>query len=102
MTLGPPARLLYRLVIQSEKLGNKVKKMKWHILKLEQVKRLLENDDLEPSALDEVKEDVDFFVEVIESTTAGSFSVTGGRSLLPMTTAARRWRKCSSTMCTSR
>lgn len=36
---------------------------KWHILKLEQINRLLDNAALEPEQVDELKEDVDYFLE---------------------------------------
>uniref|UniRef100_M4BBU7 NOT2/NOT3/NOT5 C-terminal domain-containing protein n=1 Tax=Hyaloperonospora arabidopsidis (strain Emoy2) TaxID=559515 RepID=M4BBU7_HYAAE len=36
---------------------------KWHILKLEQINRLLDNAALEPEQVDELKEDVEYFLE---------------------------------------
>ncbi|CAI5735095.1 unnamed protein product [Hyaloperonospora brassicae] len=36
---------------------------KWHILKLEQINRLLDNSALEPEQVDELKEDVEYFLE---------------------------------------
>ncbi|KAL4155561.1 hypothetical protein PRNP1_007669 [Phytophthora ramorum] len=36
---------------------------KWHILKLEQINRLLDNSALEPDQVDELKEDVDYYLE---------------------------------------
>ncbi|KAG1713518.1 hypothetical protein DVH05_001305 [Phytophthora capsici] len=36
---------------------------KWHILKLEQINRLLDNSMLEPEQVDELKEDVDYYLE---------------------------------------
>ncbi|RLN95629.1 hypothetical protein BBJ28_00020450 [Nothophytophthora sp. Chile5] len=36
---------------------------KWHILKLEQINRLLDNDALESAQVDELKEDVDYYLE---------------------------------------
>ncbi|KAF4322671.1 hypothetical protein BBO99_00002739 [Phytophthora kernoviae] len=36
---------------------------KWHILKLEQINRLLDNAALEPDQVDELKEDVDYYLE---------------------------------------
>lgn len=48
---------------QIEKLENRIKKNKWHIARLEQIIKLIENDDLEPSRLDGIKDDVDYYVE---------------------------------------
>lgn len=36
---------------------------KWHILKLEQINRLLDNSALEPDQVDELKEDVEYYLE---------------------------------------
>jgi CCR4-NOT transcription complex subunit 3 len=36
---------------------------KWHILKLEQVTRLLDNDAIDPSVVDELKEDIEYYLE---------------------------------------
>ncbi|KAE9045599.1 General negative regulator of transcription subunit 3 [Phytophthora rubi] len=36
---------------------------KWHIIKLEQINRLLDNSALEPDQVDELKEDVDYYLE---------------------------------------
>ncbi|KUF94279.1 serine racemase [Phytophthora nicotianae] len=36
---------------------------KWHILKLEQINRLLDNAALEPEQVDELKEDVEYYLE---------------------------------------
>ncbi|OWZ22967.1 Subunit of the CCR4NOT complex [Phytophthora megakarya] len=39
---------------------------KWHILKLEQINRLLDNSALEPEQVDELKEDVEYYLEANE------------------------------------
>ncbi|POM69375.1 Subunit of the CCR4NOT complex [Phytophthora palmivora] len=39
---------------------------KWHILKLEQINRLLDNAALEPEQVDELKEDVEYYLEANE------------------------------------
>ncbi|CAH0473824.1 unnamed protein product [Peronospora belbahrii] len=36
---------------------------KWHILKLEQINRLLDNSALEPEQVDELKDDIDYYLE---------------------------------------
>ncbi|KAI9913914.1 hypothetical protein PsorP6_006324 [Peronosclerospora sorghi] len=45
---------------EKEKL---LSKHKWHILKLEQINRLLDNSALEPEQVDELKEDVEYYLE---------------------------------------
>ncbi|CAI5720037.1 unnamed protein product [Peronospora destructor] len=47
-------------IVEKEKL---LSRHKWHILKLEQINRLLDNSALEPEQVDEVKEDVDYYLE---------------------------------------
>jgi len=47
-----------------EKMHVKIRKNKWHILKLEQIRRLLENDEVETEAIDDIKDEVDYYVEV--------------------------------------
>ena len=46
-----------------EKLENRMMTNRWHIEKMELVIRYLSNDQLEPSAVDSIKEDVDYFIE---------------------------------------
>ena len=46
-----------------DKLENRIKKNRWHIARLEQVLKLMENDDLEPSKIDRIKEDVEYYIE---------------------------------------
>jgi CCR4-NOT transcription complex subunit 3 len=46
-----------------EKLDNRVKKNRWHIGRLELILKLLDNMDLEPSALESIKEDVEYYIE---------------------------------------
>ncbi|OQR94392.1 hypothetical protein ACHHYP_01401 [Achlya hypogyna] len=36
---------------------------KWHVLKLEQVARLLENDAIDPTSVDALKDDIDYYLE---------------------------------------
>lgn len=48
---------------EMERLEQTLAKHKWHVLKLEQINRLLDNDALEPSQVDELKEDVDYYLE---------------------------------------
>ena len=50
--------------LQIEKLGTRIVTSKWHISKLEQINRLLDNDSLEPTQLDDLKDDIDLLVEV--------------------------------------
>ena len=47
-----------------EKMQIKIRKNKWHILKLEQIKRLVENDEVDTEVIDDIKDEVDYYVEV--------------------------------------
>ena len=47
----------------AEKMNVRIRKNRWNILKLEQIKRLMDNDELEPSALDEIRDDIDYYLE---------------------------------------
>ncbi|CAI5700933.1 hypothetical protein KXD40_008439 [Peronospora effusa] len=47
-------------ILEKEKL---LSRHKWHILKLEQINRLLDNSALEPEQVDELKEDVEYYLE---------------------------------------
>ena len=47
-----------------EKLESRLRKNKWHISKLEQVTKLLDNDALECSHVDSIREDLEYFIEV--------------------------------------
>ena len=44
-------------------LENRIKKNKWHSARLEQILRLLDAEDLDPSLLDAIKDDVDYYIE---------------------------------------
>lgn len=46
-----------------DKFENRIKKNRWHIARLEQVLKLMENDDLESSAIDRIKDDVEYYIE---------------------------------------
>lgn len=46
-----------------EKLENRMMNNRWHIEKLEQIIRVLEADLLEPALVDDIKEDVEFYLE---------------------------------------
>jgi CCR4-NOT transcription complex subunit 3 len=46
-----------------EKLDNRVKKNRWHIGRLQLILKLLDNMDMEPSALDSIKDDVEYYIE---------------------------------------
>nr|CCA18099.1 Subunit of the CCR4NOT complex putative [Albugo laibachii Nc14] len=46
-----------------ELLESTVSRHKWHVLKLEQVTRLLDNDALDSSKVDELKEDIEYYLE---------------------------------------
>jgi CCR4-NOT transcription complex subunit 3 len=48
---------------EMERLDQTLAKHKWHVLKLEQINRLLDNDALEPAQVDELKDDVDYYLE---------------------------------------
>ncbi|KAJ0396641.1 hypothetical protein ATCC90586_002029 [Pythium insidiosum] len=48
---------------EKENLEALITRHKWHILKLEQINRLLDNDALEPSQVDDLKEDIDYYLE---------------------------------------
>ncbi|TMW55143.1 hypothetical protein Poli38472_013905 [Pythium oligandrum] len=48
---------------EKENLEALITRHKWHILKLEQINRLLDNDALEPSDVDELKDDIDYYLE---------------------------------------
>ena len=46
-----------------EMADNRIKKNKWHCARLEQILRLLDADDLDPSLLDDIKDGVDYYIE---------------------------------------
>lgn len=46
-----------------EKYENRILKNRFHITRLEQILKLVENDDLEPSSLDDIKDDVEYYIE---------------------------------------
>lgn len=48
---------------EKENLEALVARHKWHVLKLEQINRLLDNDALEPAQVDELKDDIDYYLE---------------------------------------
>jgi CCR4-NOT transcription complex subunit 3 len=48
---------------QIEKFDNRIQKNKWHINKLEAIIKLLDNEDLDPSALDSLKESLEYYLE---------------------------------------
>ena len=48
---------------QLEKLDVRLKKNMWHVDKLELIIRLLDNDKLEPDAVDSIREDVEYYVD---------------------------------------
>lgn len=49
------------------RLDTKVSKNRWHIKMLEQINRLIDNDSLEVEKLNEIQEDIDYFVECMEN-----------------------------------
>lgn len=53
-----------------ELLESTVSRHKWHVLKLEQVTRLLDNDALDSSKVDELKEDIEYYLEANQVTVA--------------------------------
>mmetsp|Transcript_31239 Transcript_31239/g.31772 ORF Transcript_31239/g.31772 Transcript_31239/m.31772 type:complete len:417 (+) Transcript_31239:69-1319(+) len=46
-----------------EKYESRIQKNKWHVARLEQIRRLMDNDCLDPSNIDEIKDDVDYYIE---------------------------------------
>ena len=46
-----------------EKNERRVKKNQWHRTRMEQIIRLLDCDEIDPSSLDSIKDDVDYYVE---------------------------------------
>eukprot|EP00604_Paraphysomonas_vestita_P001568 CAMPEP_0174821954 /NCGR_PEP_ID=MMETSP1107-20130205/11622_1 /TAXON_ID=36770 /ORGANISM="Paraphysomonas vestita, Strain GFlagA" /LENGTH=850 /DNA_ID=CAMNT_0016039639 /DNA_START=216 /DNA_END=2768 /DNA_ORIENTATION=- len=52
---------------QMDKLEARITTNRWHISKLEQINRLLDNDVLEPSKLDSIKEELDYYLECIDN-----------------------------------
>ena len=46
-----------------ESFENRIKKVKWHMTKLEQIMRLIDNDGLEPSKVDSIKEDIEYYID---------------------------------------
>lgn len=48
---------------QSDNLSKRIKKYKWHVLRLDQLIKLIDNDDLDPSKIDSIKDDVEYFIE---------------------------------------
>lgn len=49
---------------QLEKLDNRIQKNKWHMARLELILKLLDNEELDPSELESIKEDVEYYIEV--------------------------------------
>ena len=49
---------------QTDNLTKRIKKYKWHVLRLDQLIKLIDNDDLDPSRIDSIKDDVEYFIEV--------------------------------------
>lgn len=48
---------------QTDNLTKRIKKYKWHVLRLDQLIKLIDNDDLDPAKIDSIKEDVEYFIE---------------------------------------
>jgi CCR4-NOT transcription complex subunit 3 len=48
---------------EKEHIESLIARHKWHMLKLEQINRLLDNDALEPTDVDELKDDIDYYLE---------------------------------------
>jgi hypothetical protein len=48
---------------QLEKFDNRVQKHKWHVARLERIIKLIDNDDLEPSMLDSIKDSLEYYLE---------------------------------------
>ncbi len=46
-----------------ERLENRLQKHKWHISRIELIIRLLENDELDPSLLDSIKDSLEYYLE---------------------------------------
>ena len=46
-----------------EKLDNRIQKNKWHMARLEQILKLLDNEEMDPSDLDSIKDDVEYYIE---------------------------------------
>lgn len=46
-----------------ERLDNRIQKHKWHISRIELIIRLLENDELDPSLLDSIKDSLEYYLE---------------------------------------
>ena len=46
-----------------ESFENRIKKIKWHMSKLEQIMRLIDNDALDPSKIDSIKEDIEYYID---------------------------------------
>jgi CCR4-NOT transcription complex subunit 3 len=46
-----------------EKLENKLQKQKWHIAKIELIIKLIDNEELDPSLIDGIKEGVEYYLE---------------------------------------
>lgn len=58
----------------ADKLNVRIRKNRWNVFKLEQIKRLLDNDELEPSALDDIRDDIDYYVESAQESDHGDTS----------------------------
>lgn len=48
---------------QTDNLTKRIKKYKWHVLRMDQLIKLIDNDDLDPVKIDSIKEDVEYFIE---------------------------------------
>eukprot|EP00608_Synchroma_pusillum_P000361 CAMPEP_0198442960 /NCGR_PEP_ID=MMETSP1452-20131203/68796_1 /TAXON_ID=1181717 /ORGANISM="Synchroma pusillum, Strain CCMP3072" /LENGTH=253 /DNA_ID=CAMNT_0044163587 /DNA_START=1 /DNA_END=758 /DNA_ORIENTATION=- len=60
---GKPSR---RTREEIERQETKIGRFRFHVDKLEQILRLMENDVLEPSTLDQIREDLGEFIEIAE------------------------------------
>lgn len=51
---------------QLEKVENRIQKNKWHIARLELIIKLMDNGDLEPSSLDAIVDNLEYYIESAE------------------------------------
>mmetsp|Transcript_14503 Transcript_14503/g.44777 ORF Transcript_14503/g.44777 Transcript_14503/m.44777 type:complete len:370 (-) Transcript_14503:517-1626(-) len=92
-----------------EQLEASIKRHRWHIARLEQIARLLDNDALQHEQIDEIKEDVEYYIDanqepdfmdaydetmdIFESLELGELAPAGDDDAAPAADAGRRKKK---------
>merc|ERR1711988_447799 len=49
--------------VELEEKESAIKRYRWHIGKMEQIIRMIDNDAIEPGRVEEIKEDIEYYIE---------------------------------------